>query len=100
MTQAEWVAEIQRAFRQDGRSEEEMLARLRKEGCTMADSVLLLAEATGMEAAEAVRKVVLSQTWEDFRGAYFSLEDAFWGAADEVGEFRSDGKIHIDFSDL
>jgi len=83
-----------------GCSDEAILRELRDAGASTADCVMLLADARGIELAEAQERVVNSAVWEDHRETYLRLEKEFWKAAEQLGEIQPDGSIRIDLRDL
>ncbi len=63
-----------------GASVEEVLARLRYNGCEVIDSIKVLTEVAGMDLDTAKRTVHFSETWSDRLGAH----EAFHERAEEA----------------
>ncbi len=68
----------------EGATHEEMIAKMRADGLSVAPSIMLLSQATGMAVGEAKRTVHFSQTWRDCLAANDALHEAAYQAA--IGE--------------
>ena len=58
-----------------GASVEEVLARLRQNGCEVIESIKILTEVAGMDLEIAKRTVHFSETWSDRLGAHEAFHD-------------------------
>jgi hypothetical protein len=59
----------------NGASVEEVLARLRENGCEVIESIKVLTEAAGMDLDTAKRTVHFSETWSDRLGDHEAFHD-------------------------
>ncbi len=93
-------ASLVRSLLSQGRSTAEVLQTLRTAGVSMGESSVALAEGMKLDLAEAQRMVVHSKVWKDHSEAQSQLEDAFWGALDDIAALKEDGSEEIKLSDL
>lgn len=60
-------ASVVSRMRREGFSQEEILAHLRSDGCSIIESIKALKEGAGMSLADAKRAIEESQTWAGTR---------------------------------
>ena len=79
----------------DGQSLEEVLAFLRRSGCSKGESILILADAQGIDTSTATEAVHGSATWRDRAEEDAELNRSIWDGLDRAGTRRPDGSVDL-----
>jgi hypothetical protein len=82
----QFLVDSVRQMAADGTTHEEMIAKMRAAGLSIAPSIMLLSQATGLPVNEAKRMVHFSSTWRDCLAANDALHEAAIEAVKRLGD--------------
>ncbi|MBX6330542.1 MAG: hypothetical protein IRY91_01710 [Gemmatimonadaceae bacterium] len=79
----------------DGQSLEEAIAFLRRSGRSKGESILVIADAQGIDTSAATAAVHGSATWRDRAESDTELNRSIWDGLNRAGTQRPDGAVDL-----